>query len=59
MMMVVVRVMMAVLLAFTPYESHFFLGGGGGENFKIGKKTDEIKLGKERGKLRWSDSGRM
>lgn len=58
MMMVVVRVMMAVLLAFTPYESHFFWGGGG-ENFKIGKKTDEIKLGKERGKLRWSDSGRM
>lgn len=39
--------------------SPIFFFWGGGENFKIGKKTDEIKLGKERGKLRWSDSGRM
>lgn len=43
-MMVVVRVMVAVLLPFTPYESHF------GQR---ALKRRELSFGKERGKLRW------
>lgn len=44
MMVVVVRVMVAVLLPFTPYESHF------GQR---ALKRRELSFGKERGKLRW------